>query len=433
MSVFGDAFVHGQSFGWILEVGAVAALIATPAIFLFLFVAVRKQARKLAAVEEKLGEQSPQAIIKAIGDAVVTFDAHGDILSFNPAAERIFGYPEGEICGEHFSLLAAPDDRAWFEQSISDSDRGFPRIIGHQRPLKGQRKGGRTFDMEMTLSAMDPDGTRSFIGVCSDVTARRHEENELRGAKERAETENQSKSEFLAKMSHELRTPLNAVIGFSEIIKNQTMGPVGSPLYREYATDIYDSGQHLLGVINTILDLSKIEAGKTELHDEEFDVAEPLVAIMNFVRMRAQKEGVTLTLEAPETRQRLYADRLMFKQVLTNLLSNAVKFTERGGAVTLRYWSRDDSGFVFQVVDTGVGIALEDIPKCLAPFSQVDSKLGRKGEGTGLGLPLAKSMVELHGGTLDMQSQVGAGTTVTVRFPAARLRKRAVGARSLTA
>jgi signal transduction histidine kinase len=129
----------------------------------------------------------------------------------------------------------------------------------------------------------------------------------------------------------------------------------------------------------------------------------------------------------------LHADRLMFKQVLTNLLSNAVKFTEPGGEVTLRYWSRDDSGFVFQVSDTGVGITLEDIPKCLAPFSQVDSKLDRKGEGTGLGLPLAKSMVELHGGTLDLQSEVGVGTTVTVRFPAARIRKPAESATSLTA
>jgi len=431
--MFGDAFVHGQALGWILKVSVVTALIAIPAIFLFLFVAVRKQARKLAAAENKLKERSPQAIIRSIGDAVVTFDGHGDILSFNPAAERIFGFSEAEITGEHISLLAAPDDRGWFEQFINGSDRGFPRIIGQQRPLKGQRKGGRTFDMEMTLSAMDPDGTRSFIGVCSDVTARRHEENELREAKERAEAENQSKSEFLAKMSHELRTPLNAVIGFSEIIKNQTMGPVGSPLYREYATDIYDSGQHLLGVINTILDLSKIEAGKTDLHNEEFDVAEPIGAILNFVRMRAQKEGVTLTLEAPKGRQVLYADRLMFKQVFTNLLSNAVKFTEKGGAVTLRYWSREDSGFVFQVCDTGVGIALEDIPKCLAPFSQVGTTFDRKGEGTGLGLPLAKSMVELHGGTLDLQSQLGVGTTVTVRFPAARIRKPAQGVRSLTA
>jgi PAS domain S-box-containing protein len=431
--MFGESLGIGYGLGWPLLAGLVVVLVAIAAVFLFLFVAARKQARRIAALEQELRERSPQAIIKSIGDAVVTFDGRGGILSFNPAAERIFGYSEHDITGEHISLLVTPDDRAWFEQFISGSDRGFPRIIGRQRPLRGQRKGGRTFDMEMNLSAMDPDGTRSFIGVCSDVTARRYEENELREARERAEAENQSKSEFLAKMSHELRTPLNAVIGFSEIIKNQTMGPVGSPLYREYATDIYDSGQHLLGLINTILDLSKIEAGKTDLNDEEFDVAEPLAAILNFVRIRAQREGVTLTLEAPESRQMLHADRLMFKQVLTNLLSNAVKFTEQGGAVTLRYWSRDDSGYVFQVSDTGVGIALEDIPKCLAPFSQVDSKLDRKGEGTGLGLPLAKSMVELHGGTLDLQSQVGVGTTVTVRFPAARIRKPAEGARSLTA
>jgi PAS domain S-box-containing protein len=243
---------------------------------------------------------------------------------------------------------------------------------------------------------------------------------DLAVARDQAEGSNRAKSEFLALMSHELRTPLNAIIGFSEIIKSEMMGPVGNPKYGEYASDVFDSGQHLLGLINDILDLSKIEAGRMEFDETDVDVAEVIASCLRLVTERAIKGGVRIETEIPDDLAALRIDERKLKQILLNLLSNAVKFTPSGGSVTVKTWLSPDSGFVLQVADTGVGIALEDIPKALTPFGQVDSRLDRKYEGTGLGLPLTKSLVEKHGGSLELQSEVGVGTTVTVRLPKER-------------
>ncbi len=244
---------------------------------------------------------------------------------------------------------------------------------------------------------------------------------DLSVARDQAEIANRAKSEFLAAMSHELRTPLNAVIGFSEIIKNETFGPVGSVKYRDYASDIHDSGQHLLGLINDILDLSKVESGADELHEDKIEIPEIIRSALKLVGQRAQQRGIKLELELSDQLPALRADERKLKQILVNLLSNAIKFTDAGGEVTLRAWCRMDSGYVFQIVDTGIGIAPKDIPKALARFGQVEGDLNRRYEGTGLGLPLTKALVELHGGVLDLQSEFGVGTTVTVRFPAERI------------
>jgi signal transduction histidine kinase len=204
-------------------------------------------------------------------------------------------------------------------------------------------------------------------------------------------------------------------------MKNETRGPIGDSKYRDYVGDIHSSGNHLLELINDILDLSKIEAGKEELYEEEFKVPSVVGSVVTLVRGRAELAGVHLELQVSENLPALRADRRKLKQILVNILSNGVKFTEVGGSVTLKVWCRRDSGFVFQVVDTGVGIAPEDISKALSTFGQVDSKLSRKHEGTGLGLPLSKALVEQHGGAFDLQSELGVGTTVTVRLPAARI------------
>jgi signal transduction histidine kinase len=235
-------------------------------------------------------------------------------------------------------------------------------------------------------------------------------------ARDDAEAANRAKSEFLTLMSHELRTPLNAIIGFSEIIKGEMFGPVGTPRYRDYAKDVHDSGQHLLGLINDILDLSKIEAGQLELDEEDVDVAEVIQSCLRLVRERARNGGVGLVTEIAEELPALRFDERKLKQILINLLSNAVKFTPDGGEVTIKAWFKADSGYVFQIIDTGIGIAIEDIPKALTSFGQIDSKLARKYEGTGLGLPLTKSLIEMSAGSMDLQSEAGEGTTVTVRF-----------------
>ena len=245
--------------------------------------------------------------------------------------------------------------------------------------------------------------------------------DDLRLARDEARGADRAKSEFLAAMSHELRTPLNAVIGFSEVIKSETFGPVGNVQYRDYANDIHDSGQHLLGLINDILDLSKIESGIEEIFEDTIDILAVVRATMKLVTHRAEQDGIKLDMELREPLPALRADARKLKQILVNLLSNAVKFTPAGGEVTLRVWCRKDSGYVFQIADTGIGIALKNIPKALSRFGQIDADLNRQFEGTGLGLPLTKALVEQHGGSLDLQSELGVGTTVTVRFPAERI------------
>jgi signal transduction histidine kinase len=236
-----------------------------------------------------------------------------------------------------------------------------------------------------------------------------------------AEAANRAKTEFLANMSHELRTPLNAIIGFSHLMAER--GHRISPQQiSAYAHDIHNAGQHLLTEVNRILDLAKIEAGRAELQEEWFDMPEAVATAASFVRPQSESAGLTLTLDIAPGLPALYGDHQYFKQILINLLSNAVKFTPRGGSVTLTAKIEADGWLDISVADTGIGIAEDDLWKALMPFAQVSSELSRRYEGTGLGLPLSKGFVELHGGTLDIDSEKGRGTKVTVRFPPDRMR-----------
>ena len=245
------------------------------------------------------------------------------------------------------------------------------------------------------------------------------EEQGLRVAKEGAEAANRAKSEFLANMSHELRTPLNAVIGFSDMIKREMLGAVGER-YRDYATDIFNSGSHLLRLINEILDLSKLEAGQFELNEENVDLPGTVEACLHFVEVQAHKSKIRLITALDPDIRLIRADERRMRQILLNLLSNAVKFTLDGGEVRVSSFLKN-GGLVITVSDTGIGIAAGDIPKVMTSFGQVDSKVSRKYEGSGLGLPLAKHLVELHGGTLTLESQVDVGTTVTIILPSSRI------------
>jgi two-component system cell cycle sensor histidine kinase PleC len=246
---------------------------------------------------------------------------------------------------------------------------------------------------------------------------RRETEHQLRQAKEAAEVASRAKSEFLANMSHELRTPLNAVIGFAQMIGQEILGPTGRREYKEYARDIHQSSLHLLQIINDILDVSKIEAGMQTLHESEIDFASVVESCRRLVEAKAAAAELTLAVEMPVDLPSLLADERMLKQVMLNLLSNALKFTPKGGTITLRAQGDGRGGLLFTVRDTGIGIAAEDFDKVFRPFGQVDSSLTRRFEGTGLGLPLTKGLVELHGGTVTLESKVGRGTVVTIHLP----------------
>lgn len=255
-------------------------------------------------------------------------------------------------------------------------------------------------------------------GRAETLIARQHDINQaLTEAAAAAEASNRDKSEFLTSVSHELRTPLNAIIGFSDLLKSQA-ADVLSPEQQHYVDDISGSGRHLLGLINDILDFSKAEAGKLQLDMDEQDLNKIVRGSMRFVIPRAEAAQITLVEELPPESIVVITDAKKLKQVLLNLLSNAVKFTPSGGVVRTTVWENMvEKTVMIQISDTGIGIAPKDIPRVLAPFGQVDSKLARKFEGTGLGLPLAKRFVEAMGGKFTMQSEVGVGTVITIALP----------------
>jgi cell cycle sensor histidine kinase DivJ len=255
-----------------------------------------------------------------------------------------------------------------------------------------------------------------IVAVTRDISDRKAHERELIDARDLAEEGSRAKSRFLANMSHELRTPLNAILGFSEVMTHEMFGPVGSPRYIEYAGLIHESGGHLLELINGILDMSKIEAGKFELSEERFDLEDVAGQSLAFVKLQADRKGVALKMDVPGDCRHVFADKRAIKQVLVNLLTNGVKFTPRGGAVCLAV-RRDDIGIELSVSDTGVGISEADLKRLGQPFEQAEGAHVRTQEGTGLGLALVKALAAMHGGEAAIESVLGEGTTVRVRLP----------------
>ncbi len=259
----------------------------------------------------------------------------------------------------------------------------------------------------------------------SDITVTQRNADALTKAKEEAELANRSKSHFLANITHELRTPLNAIIGFAEVLRDELFGPIGNKQYQDFVIDIHESGRHLLSLINDILDLSKYEIGHRELQAHPMELAGAVEASIRIIRQRAIDKNLTLIDEVPRDLPPISAESRAIRQILINLLSNAIKFTPAGGKVAVVAEPIPCGVLALSVADTGIGIAPEDVPRAFAPFEQIDSDLSREFEGTGLGLPLVKSLAELHGAEVKMQTEVGKGTTVTVVFPKDRVLARA--------
>ncbi len=267
---------------------------------------------------------------------------------------------------------------------------------------------------------LDSDGSPLVLEMSVDITALKKTEVELRSAKEEAEHANRTKTEFLANMSHELRTPLNLVIGFSEFLLGDTEETIEKDKRREYLEDILDSGHHLLEVINEILDISKIETGELRIAETKVEVGRTIKSCVRMEKKNVARAELTMSTNVADDLPPLLADETKFKQILLNLLSNAIKFTPAGGKVSITAKVNGQGGITLEVSDTGIGIKQENIPKVLEPFEQVENIMTRSHEGSGLGLPLSIRLTELHGGTLDIESEFSKGTTVIVSFPPER-------------
>jgi signal transduction histidine kinase len=282
------------------------------------------------------------------------------------------------------------------------------------------RPGGYDAEVLDFLRPLTATAANLIVGWRSNER-RRQAEEAMMAATEAAEFANRSKSEFLANMSHELRTPLNAIMGFAQMIKSQSLGAQAIERYLDYADNIFDSGGHLLAIIDDILDLSKVDAGKVELDEREFDFTGTLKACETLIRGRANVADVALVIDGKTSGLRLIADERLVKQMLLNLISNAIKFTPPGGRVTLTVQDAEDDRLAISVADTGIGMVAKDIAVALSPFGQIEGAMTRGHEGTGLGLPIVAALAELHGGNLEIQSEVGVGTKATVWLPKERV------------
>lgn len=370
-------------------------------------------------------EQKYRAIFENAGIGICQIAPSGEWMNANKTIAQILGFKGAQeiLLAQpdlHGSLFVDPHVRHdWFSRLEESTQQG------HEVELKTNI--GSKVWVNMTGHAVrDTMGDiMHFECTMFDITERRKAEMELLRTKEEADFANRSKTEFLANMSHELRTPLNAIIGFSEIIRDQLFGPVGQDQYVEYAGDIHDSGQLLLSLINDILDMSKIEAGKRELAETVMSVEDVVRSVSRLVAARAKAGKVKLTVSIPSVFPFFRAEERAIKQILTNLMTNAIKFTPEGGTVSLSVGLNPKDEMIIVVSDTGIGMSAEEIPIAMAPFGQIENALSRKNQGTGLGLPLTRALVELHGGTLALESEVGKGTIVSLTFPKARLIQKA--------
>lgn len=373
---------------------------------------------KISALQVEVDEL--RSILETATDGVVLIGEDGIIRSMNRSASGLFDFDENETRGRPFAMLFAHESQRAVKDYLSGlSGNGVASVLNDGREVIGREASGGFLPLFMTIGHLS--GSNGYCAVMRDITQWKRAEEELRAAKREAETASSHKSDFLARVSHEIRTPLNAIIGFSELMAGERFGPIGSPRYLEYAHDIGRSGKLVLDIVNDLLDISKIEAGEQEMDFGAVSLNEALLETVSILQPQANSQRVIVRTSLSSSVPDVVADLRSVKQIAINILSNAIRFTPAGGQIVVSTAYEQDGNVSLRIRDTGVGMTRHQLEQAMKPFKQVTGFQRQRGDGTGLGLPLAKAMTEANRAQFSMNSQPGQGTLVEIIFPSQRV------------
>jgi PAS domain S-box-containing protein len=360
------------------------------------------------------------SILETATDGVVVVGAEGEIRSVNRSASALFNYDDGEVRGKPFAMLFAHESqKAVLDYLAGLSGHGVASVLNDGREVIGREASGGFIPLFMTMGRLS--SSNGFCAVIRDITQWKRTEEELRNAKRAAETANAHKSDFLARVSHEIRTPLNAIIGFSDMMASEHFGPIGNPRYVEYAGDIGRSGRHVLDIVNDLLDISKIEAGEMDLEFTAVEINDAVSEAVALVQPQANSQRVIIRTSLSGSVPNVVADNRSIKQIALNILSNAIRFTPSGGQIVVSTAYEANGSVILRIRDTGVGMTRTELEQAMKPFRQVTTGARKRGDGTGLGLPLTKAMAEANRAQFSINSAPNEGTLVEISFPSQRV------------
>jgi PAS domain S-box-containing protein len=362
-----------------------------------------------------------QSVLDTATDGIISIDSEGRILGMNRSSEALFGFDQNELAGEMMTVLFEPESHvAALDYLEGIRSNGVRSIMNDGRDVKGRERNGGIIPLFMTIGRVGEDRNASrFCIVLRDITHWKKVESDLLDAKRAAEDSSTNKTDFLTTVSHEIRTPLNAIIGFSQVMMTESFGPIGNERYKQYARDIHASGEHVVSLVNDLLDLSKVASGKLEMTFASVDMNAVVAACVAMIQPQANAGKVIVRSQLASHLPLIVADERALRQIVINLLSNAAKFTEAGGQVIASTSFTDQGEVVVRVRDTGVGMGEEEVKRAMEPFRQIPGP--RSGSGTGLGLPLTKALVEANRAAFSIQSAPQQGTLVEVTFPSTRV------------
>ncbi len=379
-----------------------------------------KQEITLEESEARVSEL--QAILDSAADGIITLDAEGRICSLNTASESILDCKKEAVKGKTFISLLSPSSAREVESYLEAvTETGVVGVFRDGREIEAVRPDKSRIPLFLTLGRIKSDETLQYCAVIRDISQWKKAEADLREAKERAEEDSEKKSDFLARISHELRTPLNAIIGFSEVMSEEKFGPIANDRYKGYVSDIRTSSEHLLSLINDLLDLTKIESGNLELDFTSVELPEIVNQSVSLMQPLATRERIVIRTSLPENLPPIVADHRSMRQIMLNLLSNAVKFTKPGGQVIVSVLFNESGEVVLRVRDTGIGMSEDELKKAMEPYRQIKSVHETGQDGTGLGLPLTRALAEANRAEFKIESARETGTLVQITFPTTRV------------